>query len=247
MGQPGDRVRLARARRMLHEVASARAHPRARSPRGGAPRPTGGSGEDQLPLRSCAAASDPRRATCTNGRADRARRRAPRPPPRGSAVRWPVGIGRVALAAGVAAVEGQEARRRAGELGRHLHELGVDREVHERAPPEGHVRRVAVGAVLRLGVFDGLPGERVLELGRRDRDAVDEEAQVERLRRGGLVGELAGDGEAVGEVPLCEFRRQAVGGLEVGEADLDTVVGRPWRRTSTVPRWSSCFASRSAN
>ena len=73
-------------------------------------------------------------------------------------------------------------------------------------------------------MLDGLVGERVLQLRRRDRDAVDEEAQVEGLRGPGLVRELAGDRQAVGEVPLGQLGRQAVGGLEEREADLDAVV-----------------------
>ena len=48
--------------------------------------------------------------------------------------------------------------------------------------------------------------------------------EVERLRRPGLVRELAGDGQAVGEVALGQLGRQAVGGLEEREADLDAVV-----------------------
>ena len=94
-----------------------------------------------------------------------------------------VGIGRVALAAGVAAVERQEARLLAREPRRHLDQLGIDREVHERPAAEGDVGRVAIGPVLALGVLDGLVRQWVLQLGRRDRDAVDEEAEVERLRR----------------------------------------------------------------
>ena len=40
----------------------------------------------------------------------------------------------------------------------------------------------------------------------------------------GLVRELAGDGQAVREVPLGQLGRQAVGGLEEREPDLDPVV-----------------------
>ena len=48
--------------------------------------------------------------------------------------------------------------------------------------------------------------------------------EVERLRRPGVVRELAGDGQAVGEVPLGQLGRQAVGRLEEREPDLDPVV-----------------------
>ena len=133
-------------------------------------------------------------------------------------------VGGVALAARVAAVEREEPGLEPLEPGRHLDEVRVHGEVDERPPPEGHVRRVPILPVLLLGVLDGLVGERVLQLRRRDRDAVDEQAQVERLRRPGLVGELAGDGQAVGEIPLGQLGRQAVGGLEEREPDLDPVV-----------------------
>ena len=121
-------------------------------------------------------------------------------------------------------LNGQEPGLEALEPGRHLDEVRVHGEVDERPPPEGHVRGVAILPVLLLGVLDGLVGQRVLQLRRRDRDAVDEQAQVEGLRGRGVVGELAGDRQAVGEVPLGQLGRQAVGGLEEREPDLDPVV-----------------------
>ena len=104
------------------------------------------------------------------------------------------GVGRVALAASVSPVERQEARRGALEPRRLGDLLGVNREVDDRPAPEGDVPGVPVGAVLLLGVLHALPGERVLELRRGDGDAVDEERQVQRLVRAGIVGELPGDG-----------------------------------------------------
>ena len=95
----------------------------------------------------------------------------------------PVRVRRVALPAVVAQVERQEPRRLARQPGRHRDRLGVDREVHDRPPAERHVLRVAVRAVLRDRVLDALAGQRVLQLRRRDRDAVHEQAQVERLGR----------------------------------------------------------------
>ena len=75
-----------------------------------------------------------------------------------------------------------------------------------------------------LGVLDGLMRERVLQLGRGDRDAVDEEAQVQGLGRRRVVWQLASDRQAVGEVSLRQLGRQAVRGLEERQADLDAVV-----------------------
>ena len=77
--------------------------------------------------------------------------------------------------------------------------MRVDREVHERPLGEDQVVRVAVGAVLRHRVLDGLVRQRVLQLRRGDRDAVDDEGQVERVGRVGLgVVQLADDAAAVG-------------------------------------------------
>jgi len=100
-------------------------------------------------------------------------------------------VGRVALAAGIAAVERQEASLWPGQASRHLDELGIDGEVHERPPAEGDVGRVTIGPVLVLGVLDGLVCERVLQFGGGNRDAVDEEAEVDRLGGGRIERELA--------------------------------------------------------
>jgi hypothetical protein len=86
--------------------------------------------------------------------------------------------------------------------------------MHQRPTAESDVGRVAIGSVLVLGVLDGLVREGVLQLGRRDRDAVDEEAQVEGPRRRRLVRELARDCEAVGEVSLGQLGCEPVGRLE---------------------------------
>ena len=107
-------------------------------------------------------------------------------------------VRRVAPAAGVTAVERQKPRLLAGETGRHLHVVGIDSEVDERPSAKGHVGRIAVGPILVLRVLDGLMGERVLEFSRRDRDAVHEQTQVERLRRCGVIRQLAGHRKPVG-------------------------------------------------
>ena len=116
---------------------------------------------------------------------------------------------RVARAAGVASaaaalVEREEDGVLPGHAGRHRHPVRVDGEVDQRAPAEDEVVRVAVGAVLRDRVLDGLLGERVLELGGRDRDAVDDQDEVERVAGVGLgVVQLPHDAEAVGGIPLA--------------------------------------------
>ena len=134
------------------------------------------------------------------------------------------GIWRIAFAAGVAAIERQEARLLASKPCCHLHRLGIDGEMHQRPAAKGDVGRVAVGPILVLGVLDGLVRERVLQLGCGYRDAVDKEAQIEGLRRCGVVWELACDREAVGEVSLGQLWREAVRRLEEGQTDLDAVI-----------------------
>ena len=67
---------------------------------------------------------------------------------------------------------------------------------HAAAELEQQLARVAVALVLLDGVLDGLLGQAVLELERRDRQAVDEERQIERMRRlVAAVAKLAGDAE----------------------------------------------------
>ena len=63
---------------------------------------------------------------------------------------------------------------------------------------EQQLPRVAVALVLLDGVLDGLLGQAVLQLERGDRQAVDEQAQVEgELRLVAAVAQLARDAEAV--------------------------------------------------
>ena len=95
--------------------------------------------------------------------------------------------GRVPCGAGVASavaalIERQEHRGLTGQRGRHRHSVRVDREVHERPAAEDQVVGVAVGPVLRHRVLDGLVGQRILQLGGRDRDPVDHQDHVERVR-----------------------------------------------------------------
>ena len=85
------------------------------------------------------------------------------------------------------------------QLGAHPHLAVVHREVHHAAAElEQQLARVAVALVLLDGVLDRLLGQAVLQLEGGDRQAVDEQAQVERAARlVPAVGELARDREAV--------------------------------------------------
>lgn len=139
---------------------------------------------------------------------------------------------RVAGAAGLAGavragVERQELGALAAQLRGDEDQVRVDGEVRDDTPREDQLGRVAVRPVLLLGLLDALPGERVLQLGRGDGDAVEEQGQVEAVTPVGLlggVGEFADDGEAVGPVAV----EYGVGGdqvgLEVGDAEADSAV-----------------------
>ena len=86
---------------------------------------------------------------------------------------WPLRVQRVAGAELLrSAVEGEELGRSSCEPRRHRDEIRVDREVDDGAPRERDVHRIAVAPVLRDRVLDILARERVLQLGRRDRDPV---------------------------------------------------------------------------
>src|SRR5258708_2459895 len=89
-----------------------------------------------------------------------------------------VWIRRVACAVVPALVEGKEPGRFAGQLGAHLNLLVVHGEMHHTAPElEKRFARVAVAAILLDGVIDGLLGEAVFQLERRQRETVDEQAE----------------------------------------------------------------------
>ena len=225
VGEPGDGVALARARRVLNEVRAAGSLGAGGrlQPANGVPLVvTGEDGRARLELRRV---RRPLARHDVDEAAQEVEPRIPRPDllPQ---VAGPVAgrVGGVALPVRVATVERQEPRLQPLEPGRHLDEVRVHGEVDECPTPEGHVRGVPILPVLLLRMLDGLVGDRVLQFRRGDRDAVHEQAQVERLRGPGLVRELAGDGQAVGEVLGGQLGRQAVGGLEEREADLDPVV-----------------------
>ena len=75
-------------------------------------------------------------------------------------------------------------------MGAELHPLVVDGEVHDAAAElEELLSRVAVAPVLLDGVLDRLFGQAVLELEGGDRQAVDEETEVESEL--GLVARVA--------------------------------------------------------
>ena len=111
----------------------------------------------------------------------------------------PARVGRIAGAVVPAAVEGQEPRGLALEVGAEAHLVLVHGEVgHAATELEQLLARVAVLLVLPGCVLHRLLGEGVLQLEGEDRQAVDEEADVQRpLAFVAAVTKLPGDGEAV--------------------------------------------------
>ena len=215
VGHPGDRVRLARPGRVLHEVVPpgtvltsiGRQRPH------GVPLVIPGEDHHRPGLRSL------RRRLDVHEPLQQIEPGVPLPHLLPQVRRaMTVRVRRVPGTHLVATVERQEPGQVARQPGRHRHGLGVDGEVHDR-PTQQRVLRITVRAVLRPGVLDGLAGDRVLQLGRRHRDPVHEQAQVERLRRVRLVRQLPGHRQPVLLVPLDQLRRQPRGGLEVRQPE----------------------------
>src|SRR6202043_3613060 len=79
---------------------------------------------------------------------------------------------------------------------------------------------IAVGHVLVDRILDVLPAQRVLQLGREDRDAVDEKAEVEAVLVGRAIAELAGDGEEVRRGRAPRLLVEPARGPEVGQPEF---------------------------
>ena len=128
---------------------------------------------------------------------------------------------RVAGPAVAPQVEGQEAGLRAFQGGGEVHEVGVHGEVGQTAP-EGEERlpRITVVTVLADGVLDVLALERVLQFGGEDRQAVEEEDDIEAVVVRLAVLQLPDDAELVGLVEPLGRLVQAGGGPEEGKLEL---------------------------
>ena len=157
--------------------------------------------------------------------ADEVEDAVPRPDPLPEVVGRVAGAGRrdgrVSRAAEAPPVERQEPGLRAEELGGNEHLVRVHGEVGE-APRVGEERlaRVPVGPVLVDRVPDVLAGERVLEFGGEDGDAVQEEREIDALFALLAEMELADDREEIGGVEALELLVQPARRAEVGEAEL---------------------------
>ena len=153
-----------------------------------------------------------------------------------------LGVGRVAGAAVHAAVEGQEVGGRTGQARGHVRLFGIHREMHQRAPGEHEDRfaRVAVVAVLVDGVGGGLAAERVLQLQRHQRDAVHRQRHIQRLFRLRAEVQLPREPQPIGPVARLQFRVKPVRRAEKGDAQglaetLEAVAQRGQRAMNIQP------------
>ncbi len=216
VSEPGDRVRLARPGRVLHQV---------RLP-GTERAGVGDERQHGAPLVVSRNERDPLARLVGGGEHESVQQVEPgvaRPhllPQVAGAV--PVASG-IAGPVAVAPVERQEPGAVARQAGGHEHLLGVDGEVHDR-PAQQRIAWVAVATVLRLGVLGGLAGQVVLDLGGGDRDAVQEQPDVDGPGRRRVVRQLAGDRQPVRLVFGFEVGVEPGCRPEVGEADLGLLV-----------------------
>ena len=128
---------------------------------------------------------------------------------------------RISSAAEAPLVEGQEPGSGAGELGGHEHLFRIHREVGEAASVgEERLTRVPVVLVLVDRVLHVLTVERVLELGREDGNAVQEEGEVDALLGLFAEAELAHNGEEVGPVQALQFLVESARRPEVREPEF---------------------------
>ena len=121
-------------------------------------------------------------------------------------------------------------RRRTRQSGGHEHRLGIHGKVHQRAALEFEDRLalVAVLLVLPARILDALVCERILQLHRGYRNAVQAQRDIQRLVGGACREvELAGQAQPVGGVAGFKLRIQLVRRLEVRRTQRSTVAFEP--------------------
>ena len=117
-------------------------------------------------------------------------------------------------------VEGQESGGGPCQPGGHEHQFRVHGEVGQAAPVgEERLPGVAVVPVLLDGVLHVLAVERILELGREDGDAVQEDCEVQAVLALLAVAELAHHREEVGRVQALQLLVESARGPEVGQPE----------------------------
>ncbi len=129
---------------------------------------------------------------------------------------------RVAGAAVMSTIEGQKAGGGPIQAGGHPDLVRIQGEVNQGAGLEAEqgCMGVAVLPVLLLGGGRLLAGHRVLQLAGGDGQAVDEQRQVQLVVGLGVVAQLAHHAQAVLVVQVPDRRIQVVAGFEVRQQDL---------------------------
>ncbi len=106
-------------------------------------------------------------------------------------------------------------------MGSDVDEIRVHREMSEAAAiTQQRLARVPVEFVLPDRILDGLTVERILELGGEDRDAVEEQHEVETVLVLLAVMKLANHGEEIRRVQASRLLVEPARGTEVGEVEL---------------------------
>ena len=144
---------------------------------------------------------------------------------------------RIARTAEPPAIERQEARVRPVEMRRDIDEVRVDREMREAAAiGKDRLTRVALRLVLADRVLDLLAGQWIFEFGGEDRDAVQEQHEVEALLVLRAVAELPDNGEEVSGVQPLRLLIKPARRTKIGELELDA------RVPEAVPQHVECAA-----
>ena len=128
---------------------------------------------------------------------------------------------RIARSAELALIEGKEARLRARELRGDVDQFRVHRKVGQAsAVGQERLAGIAVAFVLLDGVLNVLSGKRVLEFGGEERQAVQEDPEVQAVLVPLAVVKLPHHREEVALVEALEFLVEAAGRTEVRQSEF---------------------------
>ena len=107
-------------------------------------------------------------------------------------------------------------------MGRHVDQFRIDGEMRKAtAICKERLPRVAVGLVLADRVLDLLAGQRIFELGGENRDAVQEQHEIEALLVLRAVAQLPHDGEQVAGMQSLRLFIEPARRTEIGELEFD--------------------------
>ncbi len=106
----------------------------------------------------------------------------------------------------------------------HIYQIRINREVRQAAP-EGEEWLLQIAGVLILPdrILDVLPGEQILQLGGEDRQAVQEQNEIQALVVLFAIFDLADDGKEIGFVQLLGFFIEPARRTEIDQAERAAV------------------------